>query len=954
MNAPNSFDPRLDDIDALRSLIAGHGGALARSESRIGAIIRAFRPSRHVSHNPLFDPGEAPRDFATDALLARIDQLARTCAPSVGCIEVADDEGEWIPVATCFRVGRAGRLVASSGHALEAFLKRGCIVVSALPFDKEGDLRAARVNFDAFGRQDREDSIFPIGRVRACHSRWDLMICDVEDRPGSPPLPPSLELETDIGWGAAQDNGVVVLGFPAIEQYGDHVAFSQVFGDLPGIGLHAAPGKLWRPTDGEDFVLPLTRDFKTDRVNPRHDASTLRGNSGSPVISLDSGKVVALHFAGGSFISDPDRQSSNINKAVNLPVALREERLVAAMLEGSDDALIGAIQRSEWTPGIPRWKPLDRLTQLESAWSTVDDPTQAPFSGVVPDRPDFRDYIYSVGLAPMPDRLDPPRDPQRLIRDQGYSRACTGFALAAAIDQQLAQLGRRSGPVSARMLYEMAQMHDEWIDRPDGGSSLRGAIKGFYQNGVCAEASAPWRFGEQQWFLTRDRTREARHVTLGAYFRIPPELLAFQSALRETGSIIVSAHIHKGWERSARRRVGKIPYRKGSVGAHAFVLVGYDEEGFIIQNSWGPDWSVWNGQAGLAHWSYTDWAENLIDAWVLRLAPGQPKTFDLRARAALAAGPAGSLALPRRHALLGHIAHTENHGFVRSGPLGTGLEALRETALYLATDEARRKYTHIAFFVHDPFLGPEAAAATAGSLIGPLKARGVYALHLLHGLDEVETIRLRILMEAERIMARYGAERDALSAYIARRAGAVTSSLWSRFLSGCLTAASRGGPIWKAIASILIEAGENRRIGLCTIGAGANIAESMFQAGTFEDLGVIQATRMFVAPTLPEGWIPPPGPGRSLLCRLSASRPEAGSIAGYRGDWPDLVLDAYIHDAGLARAGTAEKKTNGFSAERELTAQSVASAFGDTTLRKLALTALSNRRAPRRGAAPIL
>ena len=51
------------------------------------------------------------------------------------------------------------------------------------------------------------------------------------------------------------------------------------------------------------------------------------------------------------------------------------------------------------------------------------------------------------------------------------------------------------------------------------------------------------------------------------------------------------------------------------MGGHAFILIGYDETGFWIQNSWGPTW----GLSGFAHLSYTDWSANAMDAWVSQL-----------------------------------------------------------------------------------------------------------------------------------------------------------------------------------------------------------------------------------------------------------------------------------------------------------------------------------------------
>ena len=47
-------------------------------------------------------------------------------------------------------------------------------------------------------------------------------------------------------------------------------------------------------------------------------------------------------------------------------------------------------------------------------------------------------------------------------------------------------------------------------------------------------------------------------------------------------------------------------------GGHAFALVGYNADGFIVQNSWGDRW----GLKGFAIVSYEDWVANGRDAWV--------------------------------------------------------------------------------------------------------------------------------------------------------------------------------------------------------------------------------------------------------------------------------------------------------------------------------------------------
>ena len=101
-----------------------------------------------------------------------------------------------------------------------------------------------------------------------------------------------------------------------------------------------------------------------------------------------------------------------------------------------------------------------------------------------PDVPDFRDYIYEPALIQLQQTIDPPQDQK--ILDQYSEGACTGFSLAACINY-LYKSADQDIQVSARMLYEMAKRSDEWPGEDYDGSSLRGAIRGWKNMGVCKE-----------------------------------------------------------------------------------------------------------------------------------------------------------------------------------------------------------------------------------------------------------------------------------------------------------------------------------------------------------------------------------------------------------------------------------------------------------------------------------
>src|SRR3954471_6301577 len=90
---------------------------------------------------------------------------------------------------------------------------------------------------------------------------------------------------------------------------------------------------------------------------------------------------------------------------------------------------------------------------------------------------------------------------------------------------------------------------------------------------------------------------DATQTPLGAYYRIDSRsIVDMQSAIFETHAVYVSADVHDGWDRvgknlpSIEDAMIEPPKDPDDVGGHAFALVGYLPDGFIIQNSWGPDW----------------------------------------------------------------------------------------------------------------------------------------------------------------------------------------------------------------------------------------------------------------------------------------------------------------------------------------------------------------------------
>jgi hypothetical protein len=261
-----------------------------------------------------------------------------------------------------------------------------------------------------------------------------------------------------------------------------------------------------------------------------------------------------------------------------------------------------------------------------------------------PDRIDLRDREYQPRLVSLPDQHPCNEFIDQhigeyvdlgLILDQGNEGACTGFGLAAVVNYLLWDRERRVLPddelvtdipsVSPRMLYQMARIYDEWPGEDYEGSSCRGAMKGWHRHGVCRDSLWPYWKPSRQRAKKKQSTvppkdgwqRDAATRPLGAYYRVNKDSIAeMQAAIFEVGAVYCSGMVHSGWDAPVATDGSRLaviqPPTDDSSGGHAFAVMGYTVDGFIVQNSWGTDW----GSKGFALLPYEDWIQNGMDAWV--------------------------------------------------------------------------------------------------------------------------------------------------------------------------------------------------------------------------------------------------------------------------------------------------------------------------------------------------
>jgi hypothetical protein len=386
----------------------------------------------------------------------------------------------------------------------------------------------------------------------------------------------------------------------------------------------------------------------------------------------------------------------------------------------------------------------------------------------VPDRLDLRDRPYLPDLAmPPPPRLNSltagrrpaPLDPH----DQGDTSACTGFALARVIDLLLTRAGRaEETPVSPFMLYSMARRYDEFPGyKADEGSSLRGALKGWYKHGAChndkwgnrLDAPAPKAEASEDWW------QDAVHRPLGAYYRVDTRSVTdMHVALHQVGVLYASATCHAGWDegqgaRARRRREWVIPHRKSDPldGGHAFAIVGYDGRGFLVLNSWGPDW----GARGLAYLTYEDWLDNAMDCWVAQLGVETEQHREI-AQALTLRSERGRVRLApdtilRARELSPFIVDVENNGRLSDRGLFRTKRDDLKALVTIHLDEARKRWNKganesidVAVYAHGGLVAEDDAAETAARWIPALYDAQVFPIFLMWETDLWSTLRNRL------------------------------------------------------------------------------------------------------------------------------------------------------------------------------------------------------------------
>lgn len=210
---------------------------------------------------------------------------------------------------------------------------------------------------------------------------------------------------------------------------------------------------------------------------------------------------------------------------------------------------------------------------------------------LIPSPPDSRDWKYETivkeFLLKLPSVLDW-RTSMFPVRDQGYQGSCAAMAGAAMKDWQEIKDIAVSEYMSPQFIYNNRE------NQSSEGMSMRDLMRILKTYGACKESLHPYGNLSKP---TVEAYENGKRFIIRGYASIST-IDGLKTALYENGPCVIAVPVYNYTNRMWKQRSGD-----KQLGGHAMTVVGYNEAGFIIRNSWG---NTWNGD-GCTIFPYDDW-----------------------------------------------------------------------------------------------------------------------------------------------------------------------------------------------------------------------------------------------------------------------------------------------------------------------------------------------------------
>lgn len=245
-----------------------------------------------------------------------------------------------------------------------------------------------------------------------------------------------------------------------------------------------------------------------------------------------------------------------------------------------------------------------------------------------PDKPDHRDYLYTVprriAKAALPKKVDLTAGCP-VVYDQGQLGSCTGNAIAGGYEFDQLKQGLTDFMPSRLFIYYNERALEGTV-REDAGAEIRDGIKTIAKQGVCTEKTWPYLISK---FATKPPkkayTEGLKHQAI-QYQRLDnTDINQLKGCLAEGYPVVFGFSVYESFESDTVAETGKVNLPKKSeqlLGGHAVLLVGYNDstKRWLVRNSWGTEWGL-KGYFTMPY-SYLTNTNLADDFWTIRVVEG--------------------------------------------------------------------------------------------------------------------------------------------------------------------------------------------------------------------------------------------------------------------------------------------------------------------------------------------
>lgn len=241
--------------------------------------------------------------------------------------------------------------------------------------------------------------------------------------------------------------------------------------------------------------------------------------------------------------------------------------------------------------------------------------------GWKPQKPDFRDRKFSfvrISEMELPVSVDL-RSQCPAPYDQGALGSCTANAIGFLCEFDWMKEKKADPFTPSRLFIYYNEREMEGSVDDDAGAEIRDGIKSLNTYGFCPESD--WAYDIDQFAVKPPEKAysDALKDIVKEYGAVDQDKQSMKAVLAAGFPIVIGFSVYDSFmtDEVASTGVVPMPGEDESVqGGHAVAIVGYDEKGWIVRNSWGDGW----GDKGYFYMPYEYFTDEDLasDLWCVR------------------------------------------------------------------------------------------------------------------------------------------------------------------------------------------------------------------------------------------------------------------------------------------------------------------------------------------------